>query len=139
MIKYFQGVFRLIKNRTAIKDCQDIYFLEGVLKIFMQAEGKRFIFEKTSKYVIPKPLGKPFIISKLPQFSESICQQIHNIRTFHDLKIPKAECLKECTHALPEIRKFVFSYTHNDDFFKKNIALFLTFPDYIPEIDFINE
>ena len=35
----------------------------------MKAEGKRFLYNNSDIFVVPKPLGKPLIASKLPQFS----------------------------------------------------------------------
>jgi len=136
MFKYFQSLLKLAKIRFEIENCQDIYFLQNILNTFMKAEGKRFQNTGSNKYVTPKPLRRPLIVSRLPQFSEAIHEQIKIIREKHDAKLSKVRIIKERPQgSCPVVGKFA-SPEHRDNFFQKNEALFLTHPKYIPGVDF---
>ena len=136
MFKYFQSLCKLANIRFEIENCQDIYFLQNILNAFMKAEGKRFQNIGSSKYVTPKPLGRPLIVSRLPQFSEIIHERMMIVREKHDANLSKVRVIKERPQgSSPVVGKFA-SPEHRDNFFQKNEALFLTHPKYIPGVDF---
>ena len=69
MLDYIQGLYRLRKIRFNIQKCKDEYYLKSVLSSFLKAEGKEVRSLDTGQAVIPLPMVKRWIVSKLPQFS----------------------------------------------------------------------
>lgn len=134
MLKYILGLLKLYKIRFDVENCQNLYFLQHILGLFLNAEGKRICYENSDKFIVAKPLGKPWIISRLPQFSERINEQIKKVRLLHDSKLSTLRIYKEKQPQFtPEVGKFA---SNKDSFFQNNEALLMTYPEYISDIDF---
>lgn len=136
MINYIRGLYRLRKIRFNIRKCRDMYYLQGVLTSFLKAEGKELRSLDTGQVVSPLPLVKRRIVSKMPQFSESIHQQILEIRAEHDAKLSKERGKRKKYHSRPERIEFEESVlAGRGAFLKYNHALILTCPGKIPGMD----
>ena len=125
---YILGFLKLNKIHFDIENCQDIYFFQSLLDMFMRAENKKFEYVDFNKFVTSKPFSKPLIIAQLPQFSERIHEQIKKVRTKQDSKLSTKRIFKEEQPiAKPELGKFASN--KKDSFFENNEALFLTLPE----------
>ena len=100
MITYLKGLWRLWKIRFDIRACQDIYFLRRTLEYFMHAEGKYMSGHGSSCFIASLPLGRPLIVSRLPQFSEILHDQIQNLRQMHDSRLATYRLVYE-----PQLKK----------------------------------
>ena len=136
MVNYIRGLFRLRKIRFNIRKCRDVYYLQGVLTSFLKAEGKELRSLDTGQVVSPLPLVKRRIVSKMPQFSEAIHQQILAIRAEHDAKLSKERVKRKKYQSRPERIEFDESVlTGKNASLKYNHALLLTSPGKIPGMD----
>ncbi|WP_045217348.1 hypothetical protein [Desulfonatronovibrio magnus] len=136
MINYIRGLYRLRKIKFNIRQCRDMYYLQGVLTSFLKAEGKELRSLDTGKVVSPLPLVKRRIVSRLPQFSEAIHQQIMAIRAEHDAKLSKERVTRKKNHKEPARIEFDESVLAGKcASLKYNHALILTCPGKIPGMD----
>ncbi len=135
MINYIRGLCRLRKIRFNIQKCKDLYYLQGVLSSFLRAEGKEVRSLDNGQAVIPLPMVKRRIVSKLPQFSEAIHHQILAIRAEHNAKLSRTRVISKKHQPLPERISFDERVLGKDTFLKYNHALILTCPGKIPGMD----
>ncbi len=136
MINYIRGLYRLRKIRFNIQECKDEYCLKNALSAFLQAEGKEVRSLNTVQVVSCLPMVKRRVVSKLPQFSEAIHQQILALRAEHDAKLSKERVISKKHQARPERIEFDESVLAGKGAsLKYNHALLLTCPGNIPGMD----
>ncbi len=136
MINYIRGLCRLRKISFNIQECQDEYYLKYALSAFLKAEGKEVRSLNTGQTVIPLPMVKRRIVSKLPQFSEAIHRQMLVIRAGHDAKLSKERVISKKYQTSPERIEFdELVLAGKNASLKYNHALILTCPGKIPGMD----
>lgn len=136
MINYIRGLCRLRRISFNIQKCKDEYYLQSVLSSFLKAEGKEVRSLGNVQTVTALPWSKRRIVSKLPQFSEAIHQQIIAIRAEHDSNLSRERVIRKKYQSRPERIEFDESVlTGRGASLKYNHALLLTCPGKIPGLD----
>uniref|UniRef100_UPI0025C07A9D hypothetical protein n=1 Tax=Desulfonatronospira sp. TaxID=1962951 RepID=UPI0025C07A9D len=131
-----RGLCRLRRIRFNIKECKDEYCLLSVLSAFLKAEGKEVRSLDTGQAVLPLPMAKRGIVSRLPQFSEAIHQQIMVIRAEHEAKLSRERVISKKHQDRPDKVEFDESVlAQKGAFLEYNHALILTCPGKIPGMD----
>ncbi len=139
MIRYIKGLRSLWKIRFRINECQNMYFLQHALSIFLQAEGKELKVSDDQITVTAMPMARRLIVSRLPQFSEEIYKQISSIKALHDSKLSRVRVLKSKSRDPAERISFDELGHEKDSFLKQNHALLLTYPGKIPGLDCVDD
>lgn len=133
---YFKGIYRLFKISFAIQDCEEIYFLQDTMKLFMRAENKTFQYGSRGNdfELYPRTIMRPRIISRLPQFSEALHYRIQELRAEQDSQLSKYRVYKKKAVMSPKQRHSLLSLDEKS-FFSNNEALLLTYPGHISGLD----
>lgn len=136
MVDYIRGLCRLRKISFKIQECKDEYYLKSVLSSFLKAEGKEVRSLDTGQAVLPLPMAKRGIVSRLPQFSEAIHQQIMVIRAEHEAKLSRVRVISKKHQDRPCRVEFDESVLDRKGaFLEYNHALLLTCTGKIPGME----
>lgn len=135
MWKYLRCLALIRKIGFSASTCSNIYHLQILLPLFMEAEGKVFTEENGKRIIQAKPLGSTWVVSRLPQFSEVIHERIQKLREHYDAKLSRERVLPKHQAFLQKQTRFEPLSLSKDGFFEHNEALFLTYAGEIPGVD----
>lgn len=136
MLHYLKGLCRLCRIGFAIQGCENIYYLQGTLKLFLCAENKTFQYESRDNECAPslRTITQPWIVSRLPQFSEALHERIRELRAEQEVQLSKYRVLRKKRVLVPCRGRSLLSLDQ-EAFFRNNEALLLTYPDHISGLD----
>ncbi len=135
MWKYLKCLALIRKMGFTASTCNNIYHLQILLPLFMEAEGKVFTEENGKRIIQTKPLGRSWIVPRLPQFSEVIHERIQNLREQYDAMLSRERILPKRQVCFQEQTHFGPLSLAKDAFLRHNEALFLTYTGEIPGVD----